>query len=937
MATHTGAIHTSVDGSILKSPNDKNDYYVYTLSNKMNVVIINNKDADMSCVAMLVKIGYMHDTIPGIAHFLEHMLFNGTEKYPKEGYFSDFITKNNGGTNAYTASTHTCYYYTIPSTILETSLDIFSQFFTNSLLKKESVAKEKEAVNSEHVKNMASDAWRLQEVQRKACVDGHPLSKFGTGSNKTLDVPDIHDQMRNFYEKHYSSDLMTLIVFTKNDPNETFKTINSLFTNVPLRITEENRFRRTGQILQHPKTIHVVPVMDINKISYSWEIPSFYTAHESSPITFLSGVFGHEGNATLYNNLFTKGYISELRAGPKDEIYDRTIFSIEMELTNIGKQNINSITDSVFAYIEMAKSSNKEEHMKMLYNEQLEVYKFEFRRMQESGGENTVLGYCSLLATYEFPLYKLPSFLYTYEEYSKVRKNIYDVLNTMTEENVVVLFCSKLHEGNTKYVDENYGTKYNILDGIYTDYSQNEYIKYNRTNAFQQDNQKEFDLYPINPYISTNEKFIEVSAENPIKLNKSNMHAYWLPVNKFSDPDVQICALIDLPNVLTDVETHTASLIYFSSILAKINCEKYLFETANYRIDVLLSGKKLSVNIAGNSGKINLVTKYLVSALLDKKLIDSVCFENIMHVTKMSDLNFKFLEPYKMLSTNFSKEMCDKFYSPSDRLKIIDDITIEYTANVIDRLLESVSVTLLVAGNSDEKQAYEIAEIFDSFVKENKFPVDDKLCDDYKTPTKDITNLETSLNIDDRNSALSLSVFIDKISYGITKDWNKTICLLNIFDNIVSSDYYDKLRTQEQYGYVVGSSKKNVGDSRYMSKYYTFLVQSPHKNSNEIKGRTIEYIKEFKNILLEMTDEEFREIVKAKITSLLTPHKNLIEMVWYIFSYEIETGFVGQNLKKILFETYNSLTKQDLINFYDDKFLSDKKLFISIGIDSIKN
>ena len=141
--------------NVIKSPNDKCEYLAYKInSNKLNVFITHDNDADISCVAMTVKIGYMHDPIPGLAHFLEHMLFNGTTKYPDENEFMSFTSKHGGFTNAYTSHNHTCYFYTIQSDYLDHSLDIFGQFFISPLMKKDSVNREKEAVDAEHTKNI---------------------------------------------------------------------------------------------------------------------------------------------------------------------------------------------------------------------------------------------------------------------------------------------------------------------------------------------------------------------------------------------------------------------------------------------------------------------------------------------------------------------------------------------------------------------------------------------------------------------------------------------------------------------------------------------------------------------------------------------------------------------------------------------------------------
>ena len=72
----------------------------------MKVLVIQDKDLEEAAIAVNVGVGAYSspDDFPGLAHFLEHMLFMGSEKYPNVHEFPDFITTNDGTFNAYTAS-----------------------------------------------------------------------------------------------------------------------------------------------------------------------------------------------------------------------------------------------------------------------------------------------------------------------------------------------------------------------------------------------------------------------------------------------------------------------------------------------------------------------------------------------------------------------------------------------------------------------------------------------------------------------------------------------------------------------------------------------------------------------------------------------------------------------------------------------------------------
>jgi len=65
--------------------------------------------------------------MPGLAHFLEHMLFRGSQKYPKLDTFVDKITKSGGDFNAYTATEETNYYFKTSNNIFDEILDVWSR------------------------------------------------------------------------------------------------------------------------------------------------------------------------------------------------------------------------------------------------------------------------------------------------------------------------------------------------------------------------------------------------------------------------------------------------------------------------------------------------------------------------------------------------------------------------------------------------------------------------------------------------------------------------------------------------------------------------------------------------------------------------------------------------------------------------------------------
>ena len=119
----------------LKSPNDAAEYEALVLPNQMKVLLVSDPLTDKAAAALAVSVGGANDPPErqGIAHFLEHMLFLGTEKYPAAEEYQGFIRANGGSNNAFTSFEFTTYYFDINASLLDDALDRFSQFFSAPL------------------------------------------------------------------------------------------------------------------------------------------------------------------------------------------------------------------------------------------------------------------------------------------------------------------------------------------------------------------------------------------------------------------------------------------------------------------------------------------------------------------------------------------------------------------------------------------------------------------------------------------------------------------------------------------------------------------------------------------------------------------------------------------------------------------------------------
>ena len=179
------------------------------LSNSLRVLLISDPKSNVSAASMEVAAGSFSDPpdAEGLAHFCEHMLFLGTEKYPDEHEYSNFLTSHGGGDNAFTSTQETNYYFSVDSAYLEHALDMFAQFFIAPLFNQSSVEHEVHAVNSEHEKNLQSDGWKLFQLLKHVSNPDHPFHMFSTGTLSTLNNSrvDLLDLLQHYYNTSYSA------------------------------------------------------------------------------------------------------------------------------------------------------------------------------------------------------------------------------------------------------------------------------------------------------------------------------------------------------------------------------------------------------------------------------------------------------------------------------------------------------------------------------------------------------------------------------------------------------------------------------------------------------------------------------------------------------------------------------------------------------------
>jgi hypothetical protein len=175
------------------------------LSNGLNVLLWSDPKMDKAGSAVAFDAGSWSDPLEhaGVAHFLEHMVFMGSSQYPQQDILFAFLAQHGGRGNAYTASETTNYFFEVDSPFLSRATNIMADSVIAPLLTEAAAVAEINAVNAEHAKNRARDAWRIDMLGRSFALPHHEVSRFGTGNDETLrgSLP----ALRAFHAKHYTA------------------------------------------------------------------------------------------------------------------------------------------------------------------------------------------------------------------------------------------------------------------------------------------------------------------------------------------------------------------------------------------------------------------------------------------------------------------------------------------------------------------------------------------------------------------------------------------------------------------------------------------------------------------------------------------------------------------------------------------------------------
>lgn len=909
---------------IVKPRTDKRLYKRLVLSNSLQVLLISDPDTDKCAASMDVAVGSFCDPsgLEGLAHFLEHMLFYASEKYPLEDSYSKYIAEHGGSTNAFTSSEHTNYYFDVNTDCFEEALDRFAQFFIKPLMSADATTREIKAVDSENQKNLLSDAWRMHQLRKHLSLEGHPYHKFSTGNWDTLEVrpkargQDTRQELLKFYDENYSANLMHLVVYTKESLDKIQTIVEDTFQEI--RNTDRSCFHFPGQpcTSEHLQIlVRAVPIKQGHKLRIGWPITPSIHYYKEAPCRYLSHLIGHEGEGSLFYVLKTLGWAAGLSAGEGDWTLEFSFFEVVIELTDAGHEHMQDIVGLLFKYIDLLQQSGA---CKWIFDELSAVCETTFHYQDKTPPIDYVVNVACNMQIYSPKDWLVGSSLP-----SNFRPDIIQmVLDQLSSNKVRIFWESKKFEGHTDMVEPWYSTAYSveklnesmIQEWILSAPSENLHL-------------------PVpNIFIPTDLllKDVQEKAKFPVLLRKSSYSMLWYkPDTMFSTPKAFVKIYFNCPHASDSPEAEVLTEIFTRLLMDYLNEYAYYAQVAGLYYAISHTDSGFQVTLVGYNHKLSILLETVVEKIANFK-VKADRFSVIKEMVTKEYENFKFQQPYQQAMYYCSLILQDHTWPWMEELEVLRHLEAEDLSKFAPMMLSRAFLECYIAGNIECNEAGSMIEHIEDVFFKGSNPICQPLF-----PSQHLTNRvvkldrgvnyvysKEGLNPSDENSALVHYIQVHRDDFMMNVK-------LQLFALIAKQPAFHQLRSVEQLGYITVLMQRNDTGIRGVQ----VIIQSSVKGPKHIDTRVESFLKMFESKLYEMTSDQFKSNVNALIDMKLEKHKNLREESRFYWR-EISDGTLKFDRREAEVAALRKLTQQDLIDFFNEyiKVGASRKKILSIRV-----
>jgi insulysin len=948
---------------------DNRQYRHITLPNKLEALLISDSAADKSAAAMDVRVGSLFDPpqLQGLAHFLEHMLFLGTQKFPSEDEYQSYLARHGGLSNAFTADNHTCYFFNVAPEHLEGALDRFGQFFISPLFTQSATDREINAVHSEHSKNVQEDMWRQYQLMRTICFDHrHPAHHFSTGNKETLgNIP--RDALLNFHRAWYSANVSRLAVLGKESLDDLESMVSKIFTDVPNKNvvvpmgtgfsnevfshtirdvvdkdidTSKLDFKEVEDVLYTPITapeswsgrvptidekcigqnLVIVPVKEQRSVQFCWFLPEQRRLWKSKPNRYLSHVLGHEGPGSLTSVLKARGIATDLVGGLFYDNAGVSLLKVEVHLTKQAADSLDAIlpelSTAVAAYIRLAREQVSKDIWKEM--EMVENLNFDFQpTLDPMTAVQTVVN-----AMHYMPVGEVLAGQKRIYEYNQ--EAIEHHLNELTADKMFMMTVGKEYQSKCDLTEKWYGTKYGLhaIEPVVIE-KFNQVQNMSITELGSICNEMKLSLPKKNDFLPENLSLLPKStleSKNPEMVQSGT---FFKQDSVFKIPKAKAAFAIYSPFVQRNIGNYVGTDLWLQSLNEQHSQVSYQAEVAGLKYKLKGTREGVVLSVGGYNDKLRVIAQSVLEKFESFKPTEALF--SLVRDRTVRQLQSQLLQkaPYSQALDLTHQVLLDPYYSTSEKLdQVLATKSVDQLPNAAE-IFEQAYVESLIEGNVDRSGAMALNDAVKTAIGTQ--PVAIEKISDAKVMALngDVEVRRTGVNPQETNGSVVVSVEVGWVAGHVSESSEadlKVAALVNIASQICGQKFFDDLRTKQQLGYIVHSAA-NVQERR---AGLLFLVQS-ERATDEVKECIFSFINKLDQTVESISDDDFQQYIGAVVADLVEKPKNQEEEFNRHWA-EIEKRRFDFDRKDKLVPVVQSVTKADLVHFVQEHVIRAPKV-----------
>ncbi|GMF10784.1 unnamed protein product [Phytophthora lilii] len=860
------------------------------------------------------------ETLPGLAHYLEHMLFMGSAKYPDENEFEAFLSAHGGYSNGATDNEVTSYTFEVGPAHLEPALDMFAHFFISPLLKAEAMERELSAIESEFSQATQNDRIRTQV-------------RWGSwGNKKSLqELPektgvDVRQHIVDFYDKYYSANIMKLVVCGENTLDEMEEWVTKSFSAIPNKKVEVPSFAAAGPPFGatgagSPFLCKIVPVRDIHTLHLDWMIPPVLGQHHQKPADYIASLLGHESEGSVLSHLKERGWISAVTAGVTDtDGYDcgtyAAKFDITMKLTLEGISHWEETVHAVFEYLHMLRVNGCPE---WIFDELAALADISFRFQEE----DSAVERCEELGEIMQAMFNVaPEDLLRYDLFKGgFKKNLAEeVLRHLTAETVCLSIVSQTFADSPEFKaqaieEEWFGVKYSKENISATTVE-----RWKRAGSNPQ-----LHLPRPNQFIPRDFSLVDTAGVDDLLCEKTKFGKLWYkPDRVFATPRAHVALLLHLPSVVANVDNWAHTQLYVKLVRDALNEYAYHANVAELMYSLHVTESGLELIFGGFNDKLHLLVEVVIAAVFGTEINEArfgVMREELMResknaITKVAQ-KAKYLRLQLLEKRSFPLEEC---------LDSIEVATVESLKSYVSNQLWAGKAWLasFAHGNIAPTVASGMIAKVEAELQRVAEPLN--LRDFPRRLITAIPETPVGFLLKERSENKSETNTQVELYYQIGPLTLRHLAYADLLHQLMEEPLFDTLRTKQELGYDVSCTVRVTNGILG----FGVMVQSSLFAAEYISACVDRFMVDFEEAIEMMTDEHFHDHVQAQILLKLEPDHNLLETTHHYW-YEITSRRLAFDMDAQLAKEVETVTKSEMAQLYREWILqSPKKLAVHV-------